>query len=77
MGSINLTQLRNTRLLKSLLRTGETIELLDRKRVIARIEPEPIGARPQLPDFAARRAKIFGKRVFPGSALVISERGRY
>jgi len=66
MGSINLTQLRNTRLLKSLLQTGETIELRDRERVIARIEPEPIGARPRLPDFAARRAKIFGKTCFSG-----------
>jgi hypothetical protein len=29
------------------------------------------------PAFEARRKKIFGSRVLPGSALVIQERGRY
>jgi antitoxin (DNA-binding transcriptional repressor) of toxin-antitoxin stability system len=39
MRSIGLSQLRNTRQLVAWLRAGETIELRDRKRVIARIVP--------------------------------------
>jgi antitoxin (DNA-binding transcriptional repressor) of toxin-antitoxin stability system len=39
MPSITLSQLRNTRLLLALLKAGETIELLERKRVIAHIIP--------------------------------------
>jgi hypothetical protein len=31
----------------------------------------------KLPDFAARRKKIFGDRVLPGAEVVIEERGRY
>jgi hypothetical protein len=30
-----------------------------------------------MPDFAARRRKIFGDRILPGADLVIEERGRY
>jgi len=39
MPSITLSQLRNTRLLLDLLKAGETIELRERKRVIAYITP--------------------------------------
>lgn len=39
MPSITLSQLRNTRLLLALLKAGETIELRERKRVIADIIP--------------------------------------
>lgn len=78
MSSLNLRQLRDTRLLKSWLRAGKTVELRERNQVIARIVPEASGVRPvAMPDFAARRRKIFGDRVLPGSDLVISERGRY
>ena len=78
MASLNLRQLRDTRLLKSWLRAGKTVELRERDKVIARIVPELAAPKPvEWPDFAARRAKIFGKRILPGSATVISERGRY
>ena len=78
MSSLNLRQLRDTRLLKSWLRAGKTVELRERNQVIARIVPEPTVVRPPaMPDFAARRKKIFGDRVLPGADLVISERGRY
>ena len=77
MSSLNLRQLRDTRLLKSWLRAGKTVELRERDKVIAHIVPEPVVAQSvEWPDFAARRAKIFGKRVLPGSAIVISERER-
>jgi antitoxin (DNA-binding transcriptional repressor) of toxin-antitoxin stability system len=39
MPSITLSQLRNSRLLMALLKAGETIELRERKRVIAHIIP--------------------------------------
>jgi antitoxin (DNA-binding transcriptional repressor) of toxin-antitoxin stability system len=39
MRSITLSQLRNTRQLMAWLKAGETIELRERKRVIAHIIP--------------------------------------
>jgi antitoxin (DNA-binding transcriptional repressor) of toxin-antitoxin stability system len=39
MPSITLSQLRNTRLIWDLLKAGETIELRERKRVIADFIP--------------------------------------
>jgi antitoxin (DNA-binding transcriptional repressor) of toxin-antitoxin stability system len=40
MPSITLSQLRDTRRLKALLKAGKTIELRERNRVIAHIIPE-------------------------------------
>jgi len=79
MHSLNIRQLRDTRRLKAWLRAGNTVELRERDRVIARIVPEdqPAAAPKQWPDFAARRRKIFGERVLPGADLLIKERGRY
>jgi antitoxin (DNA-binding transcriptional repressor) of toxin-antitoxin stability system len=78
MHSMNIRQLRDTRRLKTWLRAGNTVELRERDRVIARIVPEGHPAAPaKWPDFAARAKKIFGDRVLPGSDLVIQERGRY
>jgi hypothetical protein len=76
--SINIRQLRDTRRLKTWLRSGKTIELRERQEVIARIVPEPLQARSEAwPDFANRRRKIFGERLLPGADIVIEERGRY
>jgi antitoxin (DNA-binding transcriptional repressor) of toxin-antitoxin stability system len=78
MRNVNIRQLRDTRKLKAWLRAGQTVQLQDRNRVIARIVPAP-GREPtaKLPDFAFRRRKVFGNRVLPGATLVIDERGRY
>lgn len=78
MPNVNIRQLRDTRKLKAWLRAGKTVELRDRDEVIARIVPaaQP-ETRVQLPDFAARRKKLFGDRVLPGADLLIKERGRY
>jgi antitoxin (DNA-binding transcriptional repressor) of toxin-antitoxin stability system len=78
MPTINIRQLRDTRRLKAWLRAGNTVELRERDRVIARIVPENLENTPvQYPDFAARRKKIFGNRVLPAVELFIKERGRY
>ncbi len=78
MPSLNIRQLRDTRSLKAWLRAGNTVELRERDRVIARIVPEKQEERPvKYPDFAARAKKIFRNRVLPGADLVIEERGRY
>jgi antitoxin (DNA-binding transcriptional repressor) of toxin-antitoxin stability system len=78
MISVNIRQLRDTRRLKAWLKSGKTVELRERDRVIARIVPEneekPTG---QWPDFEARAKKIFGDRILPGAQIVIEERGRY
>jgi antitoxin (DNA-binding transcriptional repressor) of toxin-antitoxin stability system len=77
MHSLNLRQLRDTRRLKTWLREGKTVELKERDRVIAKIVPaeQPPNTPPSLPDFEARRKKVFGDRVFEN--MVLSERGRY
>jgi antitoxin (DNA-binding transcriptional repressor) of toxin-antitoxin stability system len=77
--SVNLRELRDTRRLKKWLRAGNTVELRERDRVIARIVPadQPAPSTGAWPDFAARRKKIFGDRILPGADLVIKERGRY
>lgn len=78
MTSVNIRELRDTRRLKELLSTGQTVELRERQKVIARIVPaerEPVPER--WPDFARRRLKIFGKRQVSGADLVIAERGRF
>ncbi len=76
--SVNLRELHNTRRLKAWLRAGNTVELRERNRVIARIVPQKQEGRPvRYPDFVARAKKIFGDRILPGADLLIKERGRY
>jgi antitoxin (DNA-binding transcriptional repressor) of toxin-antitoxin stability system len=76
--SVNIRELRDTRRLKAWLRSGKTVELRDRKEVIARIVPAQAPANPEhWPDFAGRRQRIFGKRLLTGADVVIEERGRF
>ena len=76
MHSINIRQLRNTRRLKTWLRAGNTVELRERDRVIARIVPERAEAKPvKWPDFEARAREIFGDLVLPN--IFLEDRGRY
>jgi antitoxin (DNA-binding transcriptional repressor) of toxin-antitoxin stability system len=78
MPSLNLRQLRNTRLLKTWLRAGNTVELKERDRVIARIVPEKAEEQPgKWPDFEARAKKIFGDRVLTVVDDLIKDRGRF
>lgn len=79
MPSVNIRQLRDTKKLKAWLRSGKTVELRERDKLIARIVPEKQKSeRPvKWPDFAARAKKLFGDRILPGADIVIEERGRY
>jgi len=78
MPSVNIRELRNTRRLKELLSSGQTVELRERQNVIARIVPAQRQSLPERwPDFSKRRLKIFGKRLVSGADLVIEERGRF
>lgn len=78
MPSVNMRQLRDTKRLKSWLRAGKIVELREREELIARIVPARVADSPRkYPDFAARRKRIFGNRMFSGADLVIEERGRY
>jgi antitoxin (DNA-binding transcriptional repressor) of toxin-antitoxin stability system len=78
MPSVNMRQLRDTRRLKAWLRSGKTVELRDRDKVIAKIVPESPKQEPvQWPNFEARAKKVFGDRILPGADIVIEERGRY
>ena len=78
MPSVNMRELRNTRRLKSWLRSGKTVELRDRDTVIARIVPEKHkNPSARWPDFEAMAKEIIGDRILPGADLVIEERGRY
>jgi antitoxin (DNA-binding transcriptional repressor) of toxin-antitoxin stability system len=78
MPSVNLRQLRDTRRLKAWLRSGRTVELRERDRLIARIVPEKqVEAPVKWPDFEARARKIFGNRVLTVVDDLIKDRGRF
>jgi len=78
MPSVNIRQLRDTKKLKAWLRSGKTVELRERDKLIARIIPENVDKKPvEYPDFAARRKRIFGDRVLPIVEDLINDRGRY
>ena len=58
---------------------GQQVEIVKHGKVIAVLSPPLPPAKPEplkLPDFAARRKRIFGKRVLPGS-IVTEERAGY
>jgi antitoxin (DNA-binding transcriptional repressor) of toxin-antitoxin stability system len=75
MPSVNLRQLRDTKQLKAWLKAGETVELRERDRVLARIVPEEqVKAPVEWPDFEARRKAIFGDRILPAVDQLLEDR---
>ncbi len=75
MHSVNLRQLRDTRQLKAWLKAGETVELRERDKVLARIVPEETAKQPiEWPDFEARRKAIFGDRILPAVDQLLEDR---
>jgi len=78
MAVTNMRGLRDTRQIKAWLRAGESIEIRDRSEVIGRILPEKKMAPDEdLPDFAARRKKIFGDRILPVVEDFLEDRHRW
>ena len=58
---------------EQILRSGEEVHITKRRKIIARLTPEP-AARPPLPDFMARMRANYGDQVFEVSgADLISE----
>ena len=58
---------------EEMLRSGEEIRVTKRRKVIARLTPEPIDRRP-LPDFLGQMKEIFGDKVLKVTgAEIISE----
>jgi antitoxin (DNA-binding transcriptional repressor) of toxin-antitoxin stability system len=57
---------------------GEQVEIVKKGKVIALLSPPPAPepTKIKLPDFEARRKRIFGDRVLPGNA-VAEERESY
>jgi antitoxin (DNA-binding transcriptional repressor) of toxin-antitoxin stability system len=60
---------------EEMLRSGEEIQVIKRRKVIARLTPER-QARPPLPDFLGRMDKIFGNRVLTvtGADIISADR---
>lgn len=61
------------------LRDGQEIQILKRKRVVARLVPERPGPRRPWPNFKARLQKLYGKKRLKvtGAELLAQERDRY
>jgi antitoxin (DNA-binding transcriptional repressor) of toxin-antitoxin stability system len=58
---------------EEMLRSGEEIRITKRRRVIARLTPEPM-EKPPLPDFLGQMKEIFGDKVLKVTgAQIISE----
>jgi antitoxin (DNA-binding transcriptional repressor) of toxin-antitoxin stability system len=64
---------------EELLRCGEEIHITKRRRVIARLTPEPgpeLAGRPTLPDFLGRMRANFGDRILgiSGAEIISADR---
>ena len=62
-----------------LLREGKDVQVTKRKKVIARLVPEPVKAPRTVPDFMAQLRKIYGNKVLKvsGAKLLAEERDRF
>lgn len=65
--------------IERLLRQGEEVQITKRRRVIARLVPESAEGAKEVPDFEARRRRIYGEKVLAvsGAELVSIDRSRY
>jgi len=58
---------------------GQQVEIIKKGKVVALLSPPPARSKPRkikLPDFEARRKRIFGDQILPGNA-VAEERESY
>ena len=61
--------------MKEWLAAGETVELRERDRVLAKIVPERPDDQPrEWPDFEARLKEMWGDRVFPAVDTLLEDR---
>jgi antitoxin (DNA-binding transcriptional repressor) of toxin-antitoxin stability system len=65
--------------IERLLRQGQEIQITKRRKVIARLVPESAARAKEVPDFQARRRRIYGDKVLAvsGAELVSADRNRY
>jgi antitoxin (DNA-binding transcriptional repressor) of toxin-antitoxin stability system len=65
--------------IERLLRQGEEVQITKRRRVIARLVPEPAELSNKTPDFLARLRTIYGDKVLTtsGAELISIDRGSY
>jgi Antitoxin of toxin-antitoxin stability system len=65
--------------IENLLQEGEEIQIVKRKRVVARIAPAGPGAPRKRPDFLARLKNIYGSKLLEvsGTDLLARERERF
>jgi antitoxin (DNA-binding transcriptional repressor) of toxin-antitoxin stability system len=79
MKSANVRQLRHAfGEVMSLIADGQQVEIVKKGKVIALLSPPP-KRKPKkfkLPDFAARRKRIFGDKLMPGN-IIAEERESY
>jgi antitoxin (DNA-binding transcriptional repressor) of toxin-antitoxin stability system len=79
MKTVSVRDLRyDFKKVERLLSQGDEIQITKRRKVIARLTPEP-AERPPLPDFLARMRANYGDKVFEvsGADLVSWDRDRY
>ena len=65
--------------IERLLRQGEEIQITKRRRIIARLVLESAEGAKEIPDFEARRRRIYRDKVLAvsGAQLVSADRSRY
>ena len=65
--------------IERLLHQGEEVQITKRRRVIARLVPENVGANAQMPDFHERLRSIYGDKMLriSGAELIAQDRNRF
>lgn len=79
MKSVSVRDLRyDFKSVEQLLHSGEEVRITKRRKVIARLVPEP-APRPEMPDFLARLRANFGDKVLEvsGADIISWDRDRY
>jgi antitoxin (DNA-binding transcriptional repressor) of toxin-antitoxin stability system len=79
MRTVSVRDLRyDFKTVERILQEGEEVHITKRRKVIARLVPEP-AQRPALPDFMGRMRAIYGDKLLPttGAEIVREDRDRY
>jgi antitoxin (DNA-binding transcriptional repressor) of toxin-antitoxin stability system len=79
MKTANVRQLRHAfGEVMAMIAQGQQVQIVKKGKVVALLSPPPprIQKKIKLPDFAARRKRIFGGRVLPGN-IIAEERESY